>query len=107
MEQQINKLRYFSFAVLSIAIAASVIVVVFAPINTAIILLVLIWLSASIIMSWFRYKIKNLRENNLQIYVAPATYPQPVYSQPVYSSQPSVYSSQPLDYSEQTIYKTN
>lgn len=100
MEQQINKLRYLSFAVLSIAIAASVIVIVFAPVNTAIVLLVLFWLSAAIIIGWLGYKIKNLRENNQQIYVAPATYPQPVYSQPVYSEQPPIYS-------EQTIYKTN
>ena len=75
MEQQINKLRYYSFAVLSIAIAISVIVLFFANINTAIILLVLVWLSAAIIMSWFGYKIRNLRNEIQQVYIAPISYP--------------------------------
>jgi len=87
MEQQINKLRYYSFAVLSIAIAISVIVLFFANINTAIILLVLVWLSAAIIMSWFGYKIRNLRNEIQQVYIAPISYPQPIYSQPVYPEQ--------------------
>lgn len=92
MEQQINKLRYFSFAVLSIAIAISVIVLFFAKINTAIILLVLVWLSAAIIMSWFGYKIRNLRNEQVriqQIYVAPTTYPQQIYHEPIQPVYPS------------------
>lgn len=114
MEQQINKLRYFSFAVLSIAIAITVIVLFFANTATAIILLVLVWLSAAIIMSWFGYKIRNLRNEQMmaqQIYVAPPTYPQQIYhdssTPPVYSTQP-VYSTPPVYHEPiQPVYQKN
>jgi len=116
MEEQINKLRHYSYTILSIAIATSIIVIFFAPIDTAIILIVLTWLSTAIIMGWIGYKIRNLRNEQFriqQVYVAPPTYPQQIYHepmQPVYQSQ-QVYhdSSTPPVYQEpmQPVYHKN
>jgi hypothetical protein len=100
-ERKINKLRYQSFIVLGISIAVTTILIFFAPVETGIILLVLLWLSAALIMGYFGYKIRELRNDQMRLSLSLQQQVISIYpSQPVYSQQPA-YSSESNPYGNQ------
>lgn len=111
-ERKINKLRYYSLIALGIASAITILILVLAEPVVGIILLVFNWLISILIMGYFGYQIRNLRNDQMrlqmslqqQVYVqpAPTIYPQP--NQGVYMAQPL--ENQPI-YQESTYSSKN